>query len=246
MEKSNDSTTVVLIIGVFLLLIGLGWRIQDKTVENSPIFKNRKESTTKESTQKESTQKESDKTFKSGAGGVGGVTGAGTKFRNAPSDQFNKIIVSNAAGDMNTIDRNNITLDTLNLTGSAVVNGDMRHNGHTIFNGQTSFKGNAIGQTHFPYTGDGRNYIRGDTVIDGKTNINGQLHIRGPTQIDGNLNVNGDIIIANQWLIKYRPTPAWDNKAHLFIQQIDKPYGIFISEDGIVHQRSNDVNMFGK
>jgi hypothetical protein len=177
MEKSNNQTTVVLIIGVFLLLIGLAWRIQDKTVENSPIFKNRKESTTKEST-----QKESDKTFKSGAGGV---TGAGTKFRNAPSDQFNKIIVSNAAGDMNTIDRNNITATSLNLTGSAVVNGDMTHNGHTIFNGQTSFKGNAIGQTHFPYTADGRNYIRGETQIDGKTNINGQLCI-GDECIDGN------------------------------------------------------------
>jgi hypothetical protein len=116
MEKSNDSTTVVLIIGVFLLLIGVAWRIQDKTVENSAIIKNQKEITTKEITTKESTTKESDKTFKSGAGG------AGTKFRNAPSDQFNKIIVSNAAGDMNTIDRNNITLDTLNLTGNAIFN----------------------------------------------------------------------------------------------------------------------------
>jgi hypothetical protein len=177
MEKSNNQTTVVLIIGVFLLLIGLAWRIQDKTVENSPIFKNRKESTTKEST-----QKESDKTFKSGAGGV---TGAGTKFRNAPSDQFNKIIVSNAAGDMNTIDRNNITLDTLkldtlNLTGNAVINGNVTRDGYSYFNGETWFKGGAgsTGQTHFPFT-DGRNYIRGETVIDGKLCVGGVC-------IDGN------------------------------------------------------------
>jgi hypothetical protein len=36
--------------------------------------------------------------------------------------------------------------------------------------------GNSKGQTHFPFT-DGRNYIRGDTTIDGNVELKGNLNI---------------------------------------------------------------------
>jgi hypothetical protein len=53
--------------------------------------------------------------------------------------------------------------------------------GDVLFNGKTTFKSSVTGApTHFPFT-DGKNYIRGDTQIDGITtfakpivgNING-------------------------------------------------------------------------
>ena len=40
--------------------------------------------------------------------------------------------------------------------------------------------------SHLDWVGDGKNYLRGDTVIDGDTNINGNTNINGTTILNGN------------------------------------------------------------
>ena len=67
----------------------------------------------------------------------------------------------------------NIAKVYADTTGTVTFN-NIKTNGESTFGGMTSFKGNSSGPTHFPFA-DGKNYIRGDTQIDGATTVNGLI-----------------------------------------------------------------------
>jgi len=57
--------------------------------------------------------------------------------------------------------------------------------GAATFKGGVSDQNKSAWQTHFPYSGDGKNYIRGDTEIRGNTNNIGRLSVGSDFCIKG-------------------------------------------------------------
>jgi hypothetical protein len=73
------------------------------------------------------------------------------------------------------------------LNGVTNVNGSLNIRG-----GQSEHNPNKAG-THFPWSGDNKNYIRGDTEIRGNTNNIGDLNVGRHVNISGNLAVRGSL-----------------------------------------------------
>lgn len=90
----------------------------------------------------------------------------------------------------------------LSITNNTNINGELTVDGITKVN--TLYTGggtnnNPGGGTHFPWRGDGNNYIRGNTIMDGDFNLNGNIQIANGKNatINGNLKVNGGINTVN-------------------------------------------------
>jgi hypothetical protein len=67
--------------------------------------------------------------------------------------------------------------DTLDVNGTLNVKGQTNVNGPLYIKGGKSVHNPHNWQTHFPWTGDNKNYIRGDTEISGNTNNIGDMNI---------------------------------------------------------------------
>ena len=106
----------------------------------------------------------------------------------------------------NSIEKsNNLTLDfnngnvgigksnpehTLDVDGNSNFNGSSNFNGVSNFNDEVVFKGGMWnntfpGNTHFPWGGDNKNYIRGDTIISGNTDVQGNFNAGNNVKISG-------------------------------------------------------------
>ena len=74
-----------------------------------------------------------------------------------------------------------------------VYNGDLISNGNVFMKGGSSDMNPDNWQTHFPYPGDNKNYIRGDLEIRGHTNQMGNLTVGKGLNVSGS--ISGDTII---------------------------------------------------
>ncbi len=85
---------------------------------------------------------------------------------------------------------------SIDNSGNTTIAGNSNISGNTNIGGITSVKalytsggtnnnpgGNTPSQTHFPWLGDGNNYIRGNTILDGNLTINGNLQFGGRSNI---------------------------------------------------------------
>jgi hypothetical protein len=95
----------------------------------------------------------------------------------------------------------------VSLTKDWGASGDLRVGGTTELNGPVNIKGGKSEhnpknwKTHFPWRGDSKNYIRGDTELRGNTNNIGDLNVGRNTNIKGNMSVNGNITTPNNHTI---------------------------------------------
>ncbi len=108
----------------------------------------------------------------------------------------------NLKGNSNII--GNITSNSLNVAGPAIatslqVDGPstlraINSNDHIyIKGGKSEFNLNNY-NSHFPYDGDNKNYIRGDTQIDGNINTAGDITLGRNLKVNGNITYTGQLL----------------------------------------------------
>ena len=99
---------------------------------------------------------------------------------------------TNNVGDM-VVGRDLRINRNVESVGNVKVGTDLNVNGSANFKGGVSEHNNGNGQTHFPWSGNGRNYIRGDTEITGNTNNIGDMVVGRDLRINRNVEAVGNV-----------------------------------------------------
>ena len=134
----------------------------------------------------------------------------------------------------------------LNDVGNVKVYGDLNTTGSTNIKALNTGGGtnnnpggkDAPWGTHFPYLGDGNNYIRGNTIINGNVNMGGNF------DLTGNLNMTGNLML-NTFYRKYMNAGIFQVKGHG--RYTDLKYGWTIMwEDGNAFNVSARLSLYEK
>lgn len=105
------------------------------------------------------------------------------------------------------------TRDNAYLNGNTNITGMGNVTGNLYIRGGSSEHNQGGWQTHFPWAGDNKNYIRGDTEIRGNTNNIGDLSVGRNMNVASTLNVQGATNLNKPVKLNHKVNDAWANEA---------------------------------
>lgn len=131
---------------------------------------------------------------------VNGNIGIGRTPINPPQAMLHINAASNTTTDALRVTSGNQTPMRITSGGTTLFSGEL------VVQGGTSVHNPGNWPTHFNFSGDRKNYIRGDTEMRGNTNnignlsVGGGLNIQGNTSNIGNMFVNGNLCVGSECL----------------------------------------------
>lgn len=118
----------------------------------------------------------------------------------------------------------NITSNSLNVAGPTIsttlqVDGPstlraINSNDHIYIKGGRSEFNPSNNGSHFPYDGDNRNYIRGDTQIDGNINAAGDISLGRNLKVNGNITYDGQLFNGGKPLLPQGLICMWSGSIY--------------------------------